>query len=159
MDKINIFMYCAISWITSFCLSLIMTTMMCAIFLLLVPFILVIFPFILAGRLQMDVLNLSGNEVLQKLQRQLFWGRSKDAYPLRRIWRWKFHFNDDFNCWITATNVHGKFVVEYEGTKNDEVERMVENLKQLNKKKLFWEVRKLEKEGKGILAIIYKREK
>jgi hypothetical protein len=110
----------------------------------------------LAGRLQLDILNQSGNNKLMALRNYLFWQRSKELYPAKRIWRWKFHFKDDYNCWITATNKGNKFKVKYEGTKIEEVEHMITQLKTLSPNKMFWACKKLESEGHGMLAIIYK---
>jgi hypothetical protein len=117
-----------------------------------------IFPFALAGRLQIELLEQSGNSTLKKLKNRLFWKRSKNSYPSKRIWRWKFHFADDYNCWVTATNTNGTFAVNYEGTKNDLVLQLIQEMKKLKGNELFWAARKLEQQKKGILAIIYKRD-
>ena len=142
-----------ICWMVCFITSFIITAILLALIICTIPFTIFIIPTITTNRLIMDFVKRKRESYISKEINSCGWVRAKKAWVLKKVFRWRFHFHGDYNCWVEWTNDKRKETT-YERTKVDEVQKYVNELKAIRSDwKRFWKVREYEKRGLGILSI------
>jgi hypothetical protein len=120
-------------------------------------FLPLIAPLTLTNRLLQLILNKVADPEIREQFNHMKWREAKRQFPLKRVWRFTFHFKDDLNCWIECTYQDKNVRINRSESMVNDVQYMFQGI--LNKKTfsgMFWECWKLERQKKGTL--IYVRE-